>query len=130
MTGLLAAEGIRVCQLRVGRSLQRIDPDSHHERYTSTYRLTNPVPYQSSYCGEKLHVDQNVMFGVTHVCAVDGHSGKIVSFVTMPTMPLYMSICIGEYILQYHIGIILCRYIVTEYGLWNQNRVDKVRKWF
>ena len=24
------------------------------------------------------------MFGVTHVCAVDGHSGKIVSFVTMP----------------------------------------------
>ena len=87
MTGLLAADGIRVCQLRVGDSLQRIDPASHHRRYTTTYRLTNPIPYQSSYCGEKLHVDQNeklVMFGVTHVCAVDGHSGKIVSFVTMP----------------------------------------------
>ena len=87
MTGLLAADGIRVCQLRVGNSLQRVDPVSHHKCYTTTYRLTNPIPYQSSYCGEKLHVDQNeklVLFGVTHVCAVDGHSGKIVSFVTMP----------------------------------------------
>ena len=24
------------------------------------------------------------MFGVTHVCAVDGHSGRIVGFVMMP----------------------------------------------
>lgn len=39
------------------------------------------------YFGEKLHIDQNekmVMFGVTHVCAVDGYSGKIVGFVSMP----------------------------------------------
>ena len=49
MTGLLAADGIRVCQLRVGNSLQRADPASHHKRYTTTYRLTNPIPYQSSY---------------------------------------------------------------------------------
>ena len=34
-----------------------------------------------------MHIDQNeklVMFGVTHVCAVDGHSGRIVGFATMP----------------------------------------------
>ena len=32
-------------------------------------------------------IDQNeklVMFGVTHVCAVNGFSGKVVGFVTMP----------------------------------------------
>ena len=37
--------------------------------------------------GEKLHLDQNeklVMFGVTHVAAIDGFSGKIVAFETMP----------------------------------------------
>ena len=86
MTGLLAADGIRVCRLRVGNSLQQVDPARHHKHYT-TYRLTDPILYQSSYCGEKLHVDQNeklVLFGVTHIRAVDGHSGKIVLFVTMP----------------------------------------------
>lgn len=87
MTGLLAANNIRVSQLRVGQALQRVDPTNHTRRYNTTYRLTNPIPYRSTYCGEKLHIDQNeklIMFGVTHVCAVDGHSGKIVSFVTMP----------------------------------------------
>lgn len=24
------------------------------------------------------------MFGITYICAVDGHSGKIVAFATMP----------------------------------------------
>ena len=75
MTDLLPAEGIRVCQLKVGHSLQRIDPDNHRKRYELTYRLTNPIPYHSTYCGEKLHIDQNeklVLFGVTHVCACSG----------------------------------------------------------
>ena len=87
MTGLLASQGIRVCQLRVGQSLQRVNPGHHHHRLTRTYRLTNPVPYRSQYFGEKLHIDQNeklVMFEITHVCAVDGHSGKIVAFCNMP----------------------------------------------
>lgn len=87
MTGLLASEGVRACQLRVGQSLQRVNPGHHQRRLTRTYRLTNPVSYRSEYFGEKLHIDQNeklVMFGVTHVCAVDGHSGRIVGFVTMP----------------------------------------------
>ena len=32
-------------------------------------------------------MDQNeklVMFGVTHICAIDGYSGRIVAFITMP----------------------------------------------
>ena len=49
---------------------------------------TNLVPYCADYAGHKLHVDQNekplVMYGVTHVAAVDGFSGMIVGFITMP----------------------------------------------
>ena len=51
------------------------------------YIAHNPVPYHADYFGHKLHIDQNeelVMFGVTHVCAVDGFSGKVVGFITMP----------------------------------------------
>lgn len=47
---------------------------------------TNPIPYEAEYFGHKLHIDQNeklVMFGVTHVIAVDGFSGKIVAYTTM-----------------------------------------------
>ena len=87
MTGLLSSEGIRVCQLRVGKSLQRVNPGHHRQRQTRTHRLTNPISYSSEYFGEKVHIDQNeklVMFGVTHVCAVDGHRGRIVGFATMP----------------------------------------------
>ena len=87
MTGLLGSHGIRVSQLRVGQSLQRVNPGHHQQRVRRINRLTNPISYRSEYAGEKLHIDQNeklVMFGITHVCAIDGHSGKIVSFITMP----------------------------------------------
>ena len=49
--------------------------------------IVNLVPYRANYYGEKLHFGQNeklVMYGVTHVLAVDGYSRKIVGFVTMP----------------------------------------------
>ena len=87
MTGALNAQGFRISEVRVGESLQRVNPGYHHRRQGRTERLTNPVPYRADYFGEKLHIDQNeklVMFGVTHVCAVDGFSGKIVGFITMP----------------------------------------------
>ncbi len=63
----------------------------------------NPIPYfAADYFGHKLHVDQNeklVMYGVTHVCARDGYSGKIVAFVTMPIKNTLRSIRIysGKY---------------------------------
>ena len=86
MTGLLASDGYRVAEKRVGYSLRKVHPDYHMERSTCIRKL-NPIPYYARYFGEKLHIDQNekmVMFGVTHVCAVDGYSGMIVGFVTMP----------------------------------------------
>ena len=76
----------RRTQLRVGQSLQRVNPVHHYRRRTRTHRPTNPVSYRSDYFGEKLHVNQNeklVMFGVTHVCATGGHSRRIAGFATM-----------------------------------------------
>ena len=87
MTGLLAADGIKVAEKRVGNSLKRVCSTFHSRRLTRTQSQTNPIPYSAKYVGEKLHIDQNeklIMFGVTHVCAVDGLSGMIVGFVTMP----------------------------------------------
>ena len=87
MTGLLSSHGIKASQLRVGDALRRTNPLHHQRRCTSTARMMNPIPYSADYFGHKLHVDQNeklVMYGVTHVCARDGYSGKIVAFVTMP----------------------------------------------
>ena len=87
MTGFLASLGFRVSQQRVGFSLKRVNPCQHWRRQRTLQRLINPVPYTAAYFGEKLHIDQNeklVMYGVTHVCAVDGFSGKIVGFVSMP----------------------------------------------
>ena len=87
MTGLLASQGLHVSQRRVGESLCRTNPGYQHARRTATAKRMNPIPYHAEYFGHKLHIDQNeklVMFGVTHICAVDGYSGKIVGFVTMP----------------------------------------------
>jgi len=87
MTGFLSSQGFRVSQLRVGKSLKRVDPRHHSRRRNSTHSSVNPIPYVARYFGEKLHMDQNeklIAFGVTHVCAVDGFSGKIVGFISMP----------------------------------------------
>ena len=76
MTGLLASQGLR-----------RMNLTYHHARRTATAKKMNPVSYRADYFGHKLHIDQNeklVMYSVTHICAVDGFSGKIVGFVTMP----------------------------------------------
>ena len=87
MTGLLASQGLHVSESRVGASLRTVNPTYQHARRTATARQMNPIPYRADYFGHKLHIDQNeklVMFGVTHICAVDGYSGKIVGFITMP----------------------------------------------
>ncbi len=87
MTGLLASQGIRASQVRVGKALKDTHPQYHNKRVTSSAKLLNPLSYTADYFGHKLHIDGNeklVMYGVTHVCAIDGYSGKIVQFVTMP----------------------------------------------
>ncbi len=82
MQGLLRVEGIRVCQSRVGESLERTFPFQQRQ---NMHNLVNPVPYRAIFFGEKLHFDHNeklAMYGMTHVLAVDGNSRKIVGFVT------------------------------------------------
>lgn len=78
---------MRVSEVRVGKSLQRANPSYQQARRSNTARLMIPLPYRADYFGHKLHIDQNeklVMFGVTHVCGVDGFSKKIIGFATMP----------------------------------------------
>ena len=87
MTGFLATQGFKVSQQRVRASLQRVNPPFHSRRQNTAHRALNPIPYSALYFGEKVHIDQNeklIMYGVTHVCAVDGFSGKIVGFISMP----------------------------------------------
>ena len=87
MTGLLGAQGFRTAQSRVGDALRKVHPGYHSRRLNLTQRQTNPSPYIVQYFGEKLHIDQNeklVAFGVTHVCAVDGFTGKIMALCSMP----------------------------------------------
>ena len=57
------------------------------QRQRRTYRLLNPVPYYAEYFGHKIHFDQNeklTSYGVTHVAASDGYSGKLLGIVSMP----------------------------------------------
>ena len=74
-------------QSRVSRSMQRVAPVQHHSRQHTINQLVNPGIYQANYYGDKLHLDKNekcVMFGLTHVLAIDGYSRKIVGFITIP----------------------------------------------
>lgn len=87
MTGFLRTNGIYSSEMRVGQSLCRVNPQYHSQRMDTATRSLNPIPYSADYFGHKLHVDQNeklVMYGVTHVCAIDGYSSKIVAFITLP----------------------------------------------
>jgi hypothetical protein len=87
MTGFLSSQGIRCSQKRVELSLQRVRPGCHSLRQVGAHRQLNPTPYCAKYFGDKLHIDQNeklVMFGLTHVCAIDGFSSKIVGHVILP----------------------------------------------
>ena len=86
MSGV-ASQGYSTSEIRVGDSLKRVNPQYHHQRRDRTYRQIYPALYKADYLGHKCHIDQNeklAMFGVTHICAIDGYSGKIVAFTTMP----------------------------------------------
>ena len=78
---------VQASQKRISTALKKVSPDYQIQRNTNTARLVNPVPYKADYFGHKLHIDQNeklVMYGVTHVAAIDGHSRFIVAASTMP----------------------------------------------
>ena len=88
MTGYISSRNnLRVGHNRVGRALASVAPQHHERRQTNTARMVNPIPYRADYFGHKIHYDQNeklVMYGVTHVIAIDGHSRFIVAHSTMP----------------------------------------------
>ncbi|XP_019860944.1 PREDICTED: uncharacterized protein LOC109589282 [Amphimedon queenslandica] len=119
--GLLDSKGVYIREGKVAQSLKRVDPQAYTRRSNNTVDRTNPVPYHASGFGHKLHLDQNeklVMFGVTHVLAVDGYSGMIVSHVIMPVK--------NNLLIYEHIY----RKSVLTYGLWEQIRVDCGREFF
>ena len=87
MKGMLSSRGYLISETHIARSLHRIAPVAYEHRRNDTHNRLNPEPYMALYPGHKLHLDQNeklVMFGVVHVIARDGFSGKIVSFASMP----------------------------------------------
>ena len=87
MKGYLASKGVNVGEHSIASSLRRVAPISYERRRHDLIDRTNPIPYEAHYFGHKIHLDQNeklVMFGTTHVIAVDGYSGKIVGHSTMP----------------------------------------------
>ena len=87
MKGKLEAEGIKVHDKRIAKSLQKVAPDYHKQREQNTARLLNPVPYEADYFGHKMHLDQNeklVMYGCTTVLAIDGYSNMVLGTTTMP----------------------------------------------
>ncbi|XP_077060372.1 uncharacterized protein LOC143712032 [Siphateles boraxobius] len=120
MKGYLASKGIKASEVRVGCMLRTINQPYHMARYHGS-RNFNPIPYTAEYMGHKLHMDQNekmVMFGVTHVAAVDGYSRKIVAHCTMPVknnLTIYQNIY---------------RSAVIEYGMWDQVRVDHGKEFY
>ncbi|CAL8310910.1 unnamed protein product [Gadus morhua 'NCC'] len=120
MTGYLSSKGIGASEGRVGSVLRHINRPYHADRHQRSRNL-NPVPYSAECMGHKLHLDQNekmVMFGVTHVLAVDGFSSKIVSHSTMPVknnLTIYQDVY---------------RSAVLQHGMWDQIRVDHGREFF
>ncbi|KAK0139801.1 hypothetical protein N1851_023290 [Merluccius polli] len=120
MTGFLATKGVKASEGRVGKVLRKMHPPYHAEHESSSRNL-NPVPYNADYLGHKIHVDQNeklVMFGVTHVMAIDIYSKKVVGHCTMP---IKNNVTIYEEVY---------RPAVIRYGMWDQVRVDCGREFY
>lgn len=85
--GFLKSKGIDAGDRHVGKALSVVSPLYHAARCTNVQRNINPLPYKADYFGHKLHIDQNeklFMYGLTHVYASDGYSGKLVLFASMP----------------------------------------------
>ena len=88
MTGYVREKyKVNISQRRISTALQMAAPQYHQRCQTNTARLTNQISYKADYFGHKLHIDQNeklVMYRVTHVTEIDGHSRFVLCGVTMP----------------------------------------------
>ena len=66
--------------------LGEISPKAQRMRQNVAGHSLTPKICNAEYFGHKIHYDQNKklgMFGVVHVCARDGFSGKLVGHATM-----------------------------------------------
>ena len=88
MTGYVRQKHkVAIAEKRNGAALSMVSPRYTAQRRTSTTRAVNPIPYRADYFGHKFHIEQNerlVMYGVTHVAAINGHSRFVVVGTTMP----------------------------------------------
>ena len=87
MTGLIRSQGVVVGEQRVRTALHRASPAYCAARQQYSYRQLNPTKYYAQYFGHKMHLDQNEKlndYGVTHVAASDGYSGKLLGVISLP----------------------------------------------
>lgn len=122
MKAVLEARGVKVAESRIANSLQRVEPVQYEHRRNDTADRLNPSVYVALYFGHKLHVDQNeklIQFGVTHVIARDGFSGKIVAYATMPVKN---NLAIYESIFRYS-ALVLQIVILVHYNFYLDSHV-------
>ena len=87
LTGHLRSEGIIVGEQRLRASMRRITP-SYIEQGAGIH-ITNLIQHHTmlNITGTKcilIKMKKLVQFGVTHVAASDGYSGKLLGVITMP----------------------------------------------
>ena len=74
-----------VGEQRVRSATTSVTPVYIQQRQQHTYHQLNPVPYYAEYFGHKIHINEKLIrFGVTHVAASDGYSGKLLGIISMP----------------------------------------------
>ena len=68
-------------ETKIGKVFDEINLEAQRKSQNTASCSLNPKVYNGIYFGHKIYYDQNEklgMFGVVHVCALDGFSGKIV----------------------------------------------------
>ena len=121
LKGYIQSKGVLVSERKLKSALPRMSPLWHNARQQNSHERSNPSIYVARYFGHKLHLDQNeklVHYGVTYVLARDGFSGKIVGAAVMQ--------CKNNEIIYSEVY----RACLSEYGLWDQVRVDHGREFY
>ena len=120
LKGYIQSKGVLVSERKLKSALPRMSPQWHHARQQNSHERSNSSIYVARYFGHKLHLDQNeklIHYGVTYVLARDG----------------FFEIIVGAAVMQRKNKIIydeVYRACLSEYGLWDQVRVDHGREFY
>ena len=146
LTRVLASEGLKAGEKRVGESLKLVSPLYSQACRHSVARMTNPGTYQADYFGQKLHIDQNeknVM--CTYVQLMDLTvklwrlllcqskqlhclRDSVYTGITLRTTSIIRAICTvhtTSSCICTIVCLLLFRQIICHYGMWDQLRVDQ-----